>query len=128
MNRCFPPFIARLMLVVLLFVQLAMAAYACPLDSARMSDSDSPPVAAQPVELCDRMAMSSPAMCFEHCVQRDQNSSHAEPLVVPPAMLAGFITVPEPATTVLASLSTLSIKAAPFVPPPHTVLHCSFRI
>jgi hypothetical protein len=120
---------------VLLFAQLAVAAYACPGLAAKA------PVAAMAsaevavdVQMpdCDDMvgAMDpeSANLCAEHCKQGKQ-SDQAPTLTVPLAMLTALYTTPPtlpgnaPPRPAAATLSALVAAS-----PPHAILHCVYRI
>jgi hypothetical protein len=127
--------LARGLIGVLLFAQLAVAAYACPglatkAPAAVMASAG----AATDVQMpdCDDMvgAMDpeSANLCAEHCKQ-GQQSDQASTLLLPMAMLTALYTTtpalpgktpPRPAAAMLSALVAAS--------PPHAILHCVYRI
>lgn len=143
MPRRFVRAAARALIGVVLFAQLALSAYACPgLFSAasvpmRMqpgTDDESANVAATEKRgaNCDDMAgsmdESSANLCAEHCRQ-GQQSDQAATLAVPAALLnALYVTplAPEPAAAPRPAADATSALVA--ASPPHTILHCCFRI
>ena len=138
--------VARVMVGVVLMAQMAIAAYACPVlstatadaqTSARATAQDQSDAAGAAVAMvsqgnCDDMvgAMdpSSPNLCAEHC-KVGQQSDHASTLNVPAAVLSAlYVTplVPETALPPRPAAATMSALVA--ASPPHTILHCVFRI
>jgi len=106
----------------LLFAQWSVAAYACP--------SLAPPAA----EMTDCAGMMSaldeaaPNLCAEHCQNEDQSDQPRTP-ATPAASLVSLYTVSpvpvlaEPIWRGLSSSGLLTARS-----PPHTILHCCFRI
>lgn len=140
--------VARGLIGLLLFSQLAIAAYACPALSARLVGEVSEmsmPMAQDPAAAsddardpamqgspCSDMVGStdtaSSNLCAEHC-KYGQQSDHASTLTVPAVLLSTLYPltpwVPEtaaPARTAAAPLSALVAAS-----PPHAILHCVFR-
>lgn len=147
MTRSFLRTVARGLIGVLLMAQMAIAAYACPsLASGASGNMQMPAPNASPDERgqvdvgvsmapssnCDDMAgavdASSPNLCAEHCKQ-GQQSDKAPTLNAPAAVLTALYAMPlvpetaPPPRPAAASLSALVAAA-----PPHTILHCVFRI
>ena len=139
MTRSFLRAVARGLVGVLLIAQMAIAAYACPaLSSAATGTMQMPPTSAeqgQPMAQssnCDDMvgAMdpSSPNLCAEHC-KVGQQSDKAPTLNTPVAVLTALYAtplVPETAPPPRPAAATLSALVA--ASPPHTILHCVYRI
>jgi hypothetical protein len=129
--------VARGLVGVMLFAQMAIAAYACPgLTSAMAGDvpRGDAGVAAATVQMapCDDMAgamdPTSANLCAEHC-KLGQQSDHAPTLNVPAAVLTALYAtplVPEMAPPPRPATATMSALVA--ASPPHTILHCVFRI
>ena len=142
MTRSFLRSVSRLLIGVVLMAQMAVSAYACPGlavttmqmasavadDQAGVSDA----AAAQTMTDCAGMAggmdPSFPNLCAEHSHQGKQ-SDQAPTLTVPAVLLSAlYVTafaleptaVPRPAAVVTSALVAAS--------PPHTILHCCFRI
>ena len=149
-RRC-QRFICRLLIGVLVFAQLAIAAYACPalaqLHEAAtdhpvvaMADtgkaaalpsgtSDAPTEAAAMPPGCDQMDSSAPQLCAEHCRFGQQSADHAPALTVPaavPTTLYILPVQPEPPGPVrpAADMALEQVAASP----PLAVLHCCYRI
>ena len=71
MNRAWRKIVARFCLGALLFLQLAVAAYACPMNSAGvLPTSGAATPMAQP---CQGMEQEQPKLCEQHCVQASQS-------------------------------------------------------
>ena len=139
MTRGMARTVAHCLVLVLLFAQMAVAAYACPgLASALaggMQPGDAtvtPMTMSMPMVNCDDMAgpmdAALPNLCAEHC-KYGQQSDHAATLVVPAAVLIALydtLRVPEappPPRAAGAALSALVAASAPLA-----VLHCVYRI
>lgn len=125
--------VARGLVGVLLFAQMAIAAYACPaLSSAVAAETQMPASFAVPMPDCDAMAgamdPSAANLCAEHC-KFGQQSDQASTLTVPAVLLSVLYTtalVTEPALPPRAAAASLNALVA--ASPPHTILHCVFRI
>lgn len=139
---------ARFMIGTLIFAQLAVAAHACAKmlptgdTSAVVLAADQPAQtatapAAAPTDVvapgCAGMVMDNPdavsgALCAAHC-QYGQQSDQASTLSVPAALLiALYVTpaLPGPALPPRSAAGSMSALVA--ASPPHTILHCVFRI
>ena len=147
MTRSFLRAVARGLAGGLLMAQMAIAAYACPaLSSEATVNMLMPAPSASPDERgqvdagmpmarsshCDDMAgtmdASSPNLCAEHCKygqQSDKTSTLNAPAAVMTALYATPL-LPEPALPARSAAATLSALVA--ASPPHTVLHCVYRI
>lgn len=136
--------VARLLVGVLLLAQVAVSAYACPGlpgakvltmpdavvtgDQAGVSDG----AAVQAMADCDDMAggmdPSFANLCAEHCRQ-GQQSNQAMTLTVPAALLSALYVTPlTPESIVAPRAAGHATSALVAASPPHTVLHCCFRI
>lgn len=144
MSRHFLRSICRMLIGVVLLAQMAVSAYACPgLAASKMQMSpeaavavDQPGVSgdatAPAMANCDDMTgVMDPSfanLCAEHCHQ-GQQSDQAATLTVPAALLSAlYITplAPEPAAPPRPAVDATSALVA--ASPPHTILHCCFRI
>ncbi|MBN9206161.1 hypothetical protein [Methylibium petroleiphilum] len=127
--------LARGLIGVLLLAQLAVAAYACPGLAAKASDTATASTgvamdASMPGcdDMVGAMDPESANLCAEHCKQGKQ-SDQASTLNVPVALLTAlYETTPAlpgkaPPRPTAASLSALVAAS-----PPHTILHCVYRI
>ena len=146
MTRSFLRMVSRGLVGVLLFAQMAIAAYACPgLSPALTSDMEMSATNASRGESnlasgtvgamgsnCDEMAgsmdPSSPNLCAEHC-KYGQQSDQSSTITVPAALLTELYvtpTVPDTAPLPPSAAATLSARVAASAP--HAILHCVFRI
>lgn len=127
--------LARGLIGVVLFAQLAVAAYACPglatAESPTAMASGAAATDAQMPDCDDRVGAMDPEsanLCAEHCKQ-GQQSDQAPTLTLPVAMLSAlYTTLPvlpgkAPARPAAATLSALVAAS-----PPHAILHCVYRI
>ena len=145
MRKGFLRSVAQLLIGCLLFAQLAVAAYACPsvpsmggqismvgsaeIDAGKVAME----VASQPISNCEDMAMraldpQNANLCAEHCKfgqQSDQTSTLTVPGVV---LMALYFTPLVPAPMAELRPAAGSQSALVTASPPHTILHCCFRI
>lgn len=134
MTRRWVRCVAQGLVGVLLFAQIAVAAYACP--GRAPAEAAAPKMAATSstqMSNCDDMTgamdAASATLCAEHC-KYGQQSDQAPTLNVPVAVLTALYATPPvaemaplPPRAAAASLSALVAAS-----PPHTILHCVFRI
>lgn len=129
MTRSFLRVICRILIGAVLFMQLAVSAYACPGRSA----AGTPMATTTPATMdCDDMAgsmdPSSANLCAEHCRQGHQ-SDQAATLTLPAALLTALYRLPlapePPALSPRQAAEEVSALAA--ASPPHAILHCCFR-
>jgi len=117
--------IALIALLGLLFQQLAMAAYACPVDgagTASVSEAQLPP--------CHAPGTADKARCHQHCHPLAQTSDHATAPTIPPALLppttwlraAAFIATDR---TTVSNARGIDARGTA---PPLTIQHCTFQI
>lgn len=147
MTRPFLRVVCRVLVGVVLFAQLAVSAYACPgltaaggmamqMSSTAVADpqaNDAAMAAAgQTAMNCEDMAgamdTSFANLCAEHCHQGQQND-HTATLTVPAAVLTALYLAPlapEPLAAPRPAADAISALVA--ASPPHTILHCCFRI
>ena len=147
MTRQFLRNVCRALIGVVLFAQLAVSAYACPGLSSASSmkmlmtataapdgDSTDPVIATADRQAPNCEDMAGPMdpefanLCAEHC-HHGQLSDQASTLTVPTALLnALYVTplAPEPVVAPRPAANATSALVA--ASPPHTILHCCFRI
>ena len=117
--------IALIALLGLVFQQLAMAAYACPVEgggAASAATSQLPP--------CHLPDTTDKSRCHQHCHPLAQTSDHASAPTVPPALLppttwlraAAFIAADRNAESNACSIDARSTA------PPLTIRYCTFQI
>jgi hypothetical protein len=117
--------IALIALLGLLFQQLAMAAYVCPMESSRVASA----IATAGMAPCQAPDMTDKARCQQHCHPLAQTSDHAAALTVPPALL--------PATTWSRQFRVTHVDLPERIAcdvdrrataPPLNIQHCTFQI
>ncbi len=129
--------VVLLLLSALLFAQAAVAAYACPAlaqAAGQAAGMATAMTAAMPAD-CHHMAQSNPMdtvtpnLCVAHCQEDPQRSDAPPAPTVPPAMLA-VLYVDRPDRTIDAAdgCAPAARPLAVAASPPHTILHCCFRI
>ena len=106
------------------FAQLSVAAYACPLPAAAAHDM----ATMDCEEMASQLDPTFPNLCLEHCQYGEQTDQVRIP-TAPAVSLTSLYIVPhhsaliEPTQLVVVSSGLLVTR-----PPPHTILHCCFRI
>lgn len=142
LNRRFLRSFAGMLIGILLFAQMAVAAYACPSMGIKQSaiafvDGNSGDstgtVASNQITNCEDMAIGTmdpqnANLCAEHCKvgqQSDQTSTLTVPAVLMMALYFAPL-VPAPMAELRPTAATQSALVA--ASPPHTILHCCFRI
>lgn len=126
MNSTYRKFFGWVGIVAIVFAQLALSAYACPMLLANVGDrNDVVNISSQTSDYAD---LVSPNLCHEHCTDEQHNINdapqvqavveYARVFSVAPVMLA---TTMIPATKLIDSL-----QHGPA--PPLTIQHCCFRI
>ncbi|QFZ81948.1 hypothetical protein ABL840_04495 [Variovorax sp. NFACC27] len=147
MRRGLVQMVARGLIGLLLFSQLAIAAYACPALSAGLAGGlstdmsmaqgavsatdNSRDSAVQGSPCADMVGATDTAsgnLCAEHC-KYGQQSDHASTLTVPPVLLSAIyaLTPWVPETVPPARPSATSLSALVAASPPHAILHCVSR-
>jgi hypothetical protein len=116
--------IALIALIGLLFQQVAMATYACPLlarDSGTISKTaDLPP--------CHSPNSPDKARCHEHCHPLAQSADHSPLLSVPPATVPAATWFRAPRTRDVAhDIAEFAVDARAAAPP-LIIQHCTFLI
>jgi len=114
---------ALLGMAALLFANLAVAAYACPMMASALEANSS---ATAMTSASDSFDLSSPSLCQAHCQDGQQNVADNGPTVLP--FIASF-------TATLHLDAPLPFHSAGSPPallhatsPPLTIRHCCFRI
>ena len=122
--------VCKFLIGVILFIQMAVAGYACPVAS------NVAPVAVSSADVisvdCDHMASmldpAAPSLCHAHCHNHEQSADHADSPALPPGTFAALywlFTQPRAEANVVTP-NAVVLHAA--LPPPHAILHCCFRI
>jgi hypothetical protein len=117
-------------LFCLLFMQLAVAAYACPSLEARQAPSLMRDAAGIPMANCDGIDHQSPSLCHAHSEQGKQSLDKAQTPPVQPFVASGVVIAvtaslkPIPAGVALPDAFLMAASADP----PLAILHCCFRI
>lgn len=136
MLRALKHWICRLMVGVILFAQMSVAAYACPSNMVSGNATADAITAMGAMVDCEQMGegmgrhldQANPGLCAEHC-HPTQQSDHTQAPTVPAALLIALYTV---ALTVDASrpdgLAPTADSRLHAAPPPLSILHCCFRI
>ncbi len=123
-------FVCRLLLGVLLFTQGVLAAYACP---GWTGDPDQS-LAAMPAN-CDQMGSKTamdadtPNLCLAHCLSGQQSNDHPHAPTVQAVMISVLtIELPDLKAQAASGRAAIVEPVPVAASPPHTILHCCFRI
>jgi len=141
-----------LLVAIFLFAQIATAAHAC-VSLARSTGSmpaaqdltaqSAPPRSTAPVAasmddvgrshcrvaLCDVADSSLGPMCDAHCQSDQQRVDISATVAVPAALLSSIYPLPVPDSTPVQRGLALALTGPPdAADPPHTILHCCFRL
>ena len=113
-------------LLGLLFQQLAMAAYVCPIDQGELAVADAEQSTMPP---CHSPESSDRARCQQHCHPLTPSFDQAPALTVPPALLPTTTWLATPAQpTDWAERYAASDLIARATAPPLNIQHCTFQI
>ncbi len=126
--------VARLLVGVLVYAQLAVAAYACmsasPGATGVQTGGDSAMVDHGGQAQAQHVDPDQPALCVAHCRKGQQNVG-AEPMPIPPLALAtGYFTLEPMASSTSANAKHMALAGSipPIADPPQRTLHCCLRI
>ena len=114
--------IALIALLGLLFQQLAMAAYVCPIDGMTVASER----AAMPS--CDSPAASDPARCGQHCHPLTPSFDQSPQLTVPPLLPATTWVIAPARSVPEAGRHAARDLIARATAPPLNIQHCTFQI
>lgn len=124
--------IARLLISVLLFAQLAVAAYACsvalPAPAAAPAEAGGQPADCHEASRERGRGDATSNLCIEHCRQGQQSEQTHVP-VVPLVVLTGlYALLPTPVDGLAGGADPASACTLPAASPPHSIFHCCFRL
>lgn len=148
MMRSIKRWVARTLIGVMVFAQLAIAAHACPavaeaVESGSVSfsatgtaseDAPAPALdnsAGRAAMDCDDMPApmdaDAPNLCAQHC-QYGQQSDQAYTVTVPAALLTSlYIVAPRPTAAKTRPSADVPVDLFAATSPPHAILHCCLR-
>lgn len=126
MKRVYSRAVSLFAIVALLFSQLAVSAYACPMLAESMRARDV--VIDASASSCDETDMGQPSLCQKHCENGQQNVNDAgSPLAsvaLAPAFVVSLPIVPSP----VVRSATLYPSLVHATSPPLSIRNCCFRI
>ena len=127
MNRAWRKVFSILAIAAVLFAQLAVSAYACPMQTALVNCTDMQMEAAATAGDDDPVAQ--PALCLKHCQNEQQNRGDPDAPLASVALAPAF-TLPLPqvasSSTIAATLFAPSLQHP--ISPTLAIRHCCFRI
>ena len=123
-------FVALIALFGLLFQQIAMAAYVCPIEqSGQTIEETKAAVEHAPCHPQNDTDAADQARCEQHCHPVTAAVDHAAPLTVPAALLTEAWAMPRLRHEVASEIAGSRTRIAPrSTAPPLTVQHCTFQI
>ena len=136
--------IARGLVGVLLFAQMAVASYACPdvaaalataqQTAAAIQSQTAAPLAASTertgecVTMAGTMDPQSPNLCAEHCRYGEQSDRLPSFTLLAATLTTLYVTPLLPEVAAPLRLAAASMSALVAACPPHAILHCVYRI
>lgn len=114
----------------MLFMQVAVAAYACPgLGGLRQAVAEDV-AAMQGMPDCDQLDTATPALCHAHCVDRQSSLDKPQSPVATPAavIVAAILTPVEPLVPVASPSPAADSSLRRITSPPIAIRHCCLRI
>ena len=126
MNSTYRKFSGWVGIVAIVFAQLALSAYACPMLLEEVGDrADTASVSAQPANYPE---FASPNLCHKYCAEGQQNINDAPQLQAFAALGRGFSVTPVMTSTATMPTTRLTNPLLHGPAPPLTIQHCCFRI
>lgn len=132
MGRAIKRSVARLLITALLFMQFAVAAYACP-NLGPLAESGAAPAAMVPEPVGDDMAHcmtpdpADPNRCLQHCQQGSQTADSGAPVAFPAALLPLLAVLPVDCSLAAAGPPGQSELLARSTAPPPSIRFCVLR-
>ena len=121
--------IAQVLVGSLLFAQMAVAAHSCAIfmESAPLMHGT---VSSAPLNTADASQLDSaqPWGCLAHCHVGQQNSDAKPTPGIPPALVPPAYPLEPISTATLARYLRPASTVTVALGPPHTILHCCYRI
>ena len=134
MTRSFKHWIGLGLIGLLLFAQLAIAAYACPAPlRAPVEATVVHPSQDMAGMNCEKMAgpadEAAPNLCAEHCRFGQQQGAQPLPQPLPALLVSLYVLAPTLAETRMPASRPVapSQEALAAAFPPHAILHCCLR-
>lgn len=131
--------IARLLVGVMVFAQVVVAAYACPAMPASplSAEAEHAAVMGDGMALASRvdampagwrMDPAQPNLCAAHCQAGQQNADAKPAPTLPCALPANSYLVVQSTLPARPALALAAVDRPPPAAPPLAILHCCFRI
>jgi len=121
---------AVIALLSLLFMQLAMAAYACPKLSPAQQQSTMLDASGQPMKDCAQLDKQNPSLCHADSHQAPQSSDTPNPPSIPPFTATGLIVhiVAADEPVPVGFMFPAAFLHASSTAPPIAIRNCCFRL
>jgi len=133
-GRSIQRWLARWLVLAVLFTQFATAVYSCPLGSASPEPEPSPQAVMPCAAMMDTGTASldpdQPGLCVEHCWPRAQTIDplHAPTASAPAVISMVELIVPHDEPHAGGPSSNARSQSLERPPPPLCILHCCYRI
>jgi hypothetical protein len=114
--------VIRLLIGVLVFAQMTIAAYACP----SLTNVVTVNTVAVAMPDCEQVDTDAAQLCLEHCRFGQQSADHSPSPAPLPALLTPLYSLPA-APDAAAGLPLAPGAPLAAVDPPHAILHCCLR-
>ena len=133
LRTTFRRWLAGWLVLATLFTQLATAAYACPTGAGTGAE----PAVAMPCGMAmdggatmAQLDPEQPGLCVQHCQAPSQalDQGHSPSVPAPAAMTALAVAAAPAAVDESVAWASRSLRRDRIPPPPHSILHCCFRI
>lgn len=108
--------------VALLFSQIALSAYACPMQLMSSMEQQM----ANTADCCADSANAAAGLCHEHC--KDSQLATPDALPAAPDFVAAHVITLDPQPLLLPTRVALPLGERERPSPPLSVVHCRFRI
>ncbi len=113
-------------LTALVFAQLAVSAYACPVLAQAIEAAQA--AGTPPCHGTDGMDNDQPALCQVHCQDGLQNINDTQPTFTLPGFVSGFIVMIDSAAQQPLPVRPASPSMLHSTSPPLSIRNCCFRI
>jgi hypothetical protein len=115
-------------LSALVFAQLAVSAYACPVLAQTIEAAQPANATAPPCHDMDRVDRDQPALCQVHCQDSLQNVNDVQPAFALSGFVTGFIVMIDSAAQKPLPVRPASPSLLHSTSPPLSIRNCCFRI
>lgn len=129
LTRTIKQWVCHLMVGLMLFAQMSMAAYACPGMASGSEQASDMTTMVNCDQMVNQLDKAQPNLCAEHC-HHTQQSDQTQVPTLPAMLLISLYTVSPAASASAPSWPTLAVQDSLLeaAPPPLSILNCCFRL